>query len=57
MKREKKEEDIRFVLTVGGLSTWPKIVEVEKLGKKEESIKEENCQKRIENSKLPAILL
>jgi len=39
MKREKKEEDIRFVLTVGGLSTWPKIVEVEKSEKKEELIK------------------
>ena len=42
MKREKKEEDIGFVLTVEGLSTWPKIVEVEKSGKKEESIKEKN---------------
>jgi len=39
MKREKKKEDIRFVLTVGGLSTWPKIVEVEKSEKKEELIK------------------
>jgi len=57
MKREKKEEDIGFVLTVEGLSTWPKIVEVEKSGKKEESIKEKNCQKRIKNSKLLAILL
>jgi len=56
---EEEEGDIKFVSTVEDLGIWLGTVEVKnkKLERKEESIREASCQKRIKVSKLLAALL